>query len=77
MANTSSGFIVFLGSSVGVVVMPVGPARAVDGLFADFVSDDTESEAEVDDRSTARRAGDSVTRARDEAEARRERMLGE
>jgi len=77
MGKAMTGIIVVLGLWVGVEVMTVGPERAFDGLFADFVSDDTESEAEVDDRSTARRAGDSVTRARDEAEARRERMLGE
>jgi hypothetical protein len=60
---------------VGVEFMTEGPRRAFDGMFAGFV---TESDSEkVDDRSTARRAGDSVERARDETEARRKRMLGE
>ena len=48
-----------------------GTAGAFGGLFAD------EGAAEPDGRSVARRAGDSVVRAHDEADARRERLLGD
>jgi hypothetical protein len=75
MGKVIGGLIVVSAIWVGVEMMTNGPSRAFGGLFANFVSN-SETE-EVDDRSTARRSGDSVARARDEATARRERMLAE
>jgi len=48
-----------------------GTAGAFGGVFA------AENATEQDGRSVARRAGDAVGRAQDEAEARRERLLAE
>lgn len=75
MGKVITGLIVVLGLWVGVEVMTEGPSRAFDGAFAGFMGAD--DGAEVDDRSTARRTGDAVERARDQATARRDRMLGE
>ena len=77
MGKVITGAIVVLGLWVGVEVMTHGPARAFDGAFAGFMSDAEDDAAVVDDRSTARRSGDAVERARDAATARRDRMLGE
>lgn len=77
MGKVIAGMIVVLGIWVGVEVMTNGPARAFDGAFAGFMSEGENAEAEVQTRSTARRSGDAVERARDEASARRERMLAE
>ena len=74
MGKVMMGLIVVVGLWVGVEFFTEGPSRAFDGAFAGFFRVDT---AEVDTRSTARRAGDSVSRAQAETEARRERMLGE
>lgn len=74
MGKVMTGLIVVVGLWVGVEFFTEGPSRAFDGAFASFF----ESTAlEADTRSTAQRAGDSVSRSRDEAEARRARMLGE
>jgi len=75
MGKVVTGLIVVIGIWVGVEIAQNGPSRAFDGLFAGFVSDG-ETEI-VDNRSTARRSGDAVERARDAATERRERMLGE
>ena len=75
MGKVITGLIVVIGIWVGIEIADKGPSRAFDGLFAEFVS---EGEAEVvDNRSTARRSGDAVERARDAAAERRERMLAE
>ncbi len=74
MSKVFGAVIVVLGIWVGVEFMTEGPSRAFGGAFASFFS---ASEAPQDRRSTARRAGDSVSRAQAEAEARRERMLGD
>lgn len=75
MGKVIGGAIVILGIWVGVEVATNGPSRAFGGAFADFV--EAVPEEEVDDRSTARRSGDAVEQAHREAEARRNRMLGE
>jgi hypothetical protein len=59
---------------VGVEFFAEGPSRAFDGAFAGFFGADA---AEGETPSTAQRAGDAVSRSQAEAEARRERMLGE
>jgi hypothetical protein len=51
-----------------------GSAGAFGGAFARFAG---ESAAPQDGRSLGLRAGESVGRAHDEADARRERLLGE
>ena len=74
MGKVIAGLMLIAGLWVGVEFFTYGPSRAFDGAFASFF----ESTAlEADTRSTAQRAGDSVSRSRDEAVARRERMLGE
>jgi hypothetical protein len=74
MGKVITGLIVVLGLWVGVEFFTQGPSRAFDGAFAGFFGAET---AEVGTRSTAQRAGDSVSRSQAEAEARRKRMLGE
>ena len=74
MGKVMTGLIAVVGLWVAVEFFTEGPDRAFDGAFAGFLQVDTD---EVDTRSTARRAGDSVSRAQAETEARRERMLGE
>jgi len=75
MGKVLGGLIVVAGIWIGVEFVTEGPSRAFGGFFSGFVS--SSDSKEIDDRSTARRAGDSVARARDEASARRARMLGE
>jgi hypothetical protein len=79
MGKVIAGLIAVAGIWVGLEFMNEGPSRAFDGMFADLLTRSGPSaEAKpIDERSTAQRAGDSVARARDEAEARRTRMLGE
>lgn len=75
MGKVIVGVIVVLGIWVGMEIANHGPSGAFDGAFASFV-DEAPAE-EVDDRTTARRSGDAVARAHAEADARRNRMLGE
>lgn len=87
MGKVIAGLIAVIGIWMGVEMVSMGPSRAFDGLFADLFSSPSGSSSpgasaspgikEVDRPSTAQRAGRSVTRARDDVEARRERMLGE
>ena len=72
MGKVMTGLIVVVGIWVGVELFTHGPSRAFDGAFASFFRADA---AEVDTRSTAQRAGNSVRRSQAEAVARRERML--
>ena len=75
MFKVVSGLLAVAGIWVGLEVMTEGPSQAFGGAFKSFVS--TSEEEVVDTRRTSQRAGDSVARARDEAEARRERMLSQ
>ena len=75
MGKFIGGLILVIGIWVGVEIMTTGPSQAFGGLFAGFTS--SSETGDVDNRSAARRAGDAVARARDEATARRERMLAE
>lgn len=74
MGKVMIGMIVVVGLWVGMEFFSQGPSGAFNGAFAGFSGS---GKAEVDTRSTARRAGDSVSRSQAEAEARRARMLGE
>ena len=74
MGKVMTGLSVILGLWIGVEVFNEGPEHAFDGAFAGFMGSET---AEVETRSTAQRAGDSVKRSQAAAEARRARMLGE
>ncbi len=76
MGKVLTGLIVILGLWAGAEIFAKGPSRAFDDMWAYVVGDAGENRV-VDARSTARRSGDAVERARDEVEARRERMLGE
>lgn len=77
MSKVIGGLIVVAGIWVGVEFVTQGPSRAFDGAFASFFSGTNSSVAATERRSTAQRAGDAARVARDEAEARRERMLAE
>ena len=69
---------VILGIWAGAEVATQGPDRAFNGALASVMESGASTmEGEEPARSTARRAGDATERARDKAEARRERMLGE
>jgi hypothetical protein len=74
MGNVVKGLIVILVIWVGLELFTNGPSRAFNGVFADFFKADSVA---VETRSTAQRAGDSVSRSQAKAEARRKRMLGE
>ncbi len=79
MGKVIGGLIVIVGIWMGVELMTLGPSRAFGGIFSDLgLGSSSEAEAEeVDSLGTARRAGDSVARARDATESRRAKMLGE
>ena len=72
MGKAITGLLIVVGLWVGVEFFSEGPRHAFGGAFAGFFGEEAAGE-----RSTAQRAGDSVARARDAAEARRERMLRE
>jgi hypothetical protein len=74
MGKVMIGLIVVMGLWVGMEFFSEGPSRAFNGAFAGWSGSE---KAEVDTRSTAQRAGDSVNRSQAAAEARRARMLGE
>ena len=74
MGKVLKGLFWVAGLWVGVEFFTQGPSQAFDGAFASFFKSES---AEVDTRSTARRAGDSVSRAKIATEERRKKMLGE
>jgi len=76
MGKVITGLLVIAGIWVGVELFTYGPSRAFGGVLAPFVDDAGGADAQQD-QTTAQRAGRSVERARDEASARRERMLAE
>lgn len=76
MAKVATAFLIVVGLWVSSEVFEQGPQKAFGGIFSSFSS----SEAIPDKEprlSTAQRAGGSVSRAQDEATARRERLLAE
>ena len=78
MTNLIKAIVVIFGIWAGAEVVTQGPDRAFDGALSSLIgSGESAPDEEPDQRSTARRAGDAAERARDQAEARRERMLGE
>ena len=79
MSKLIKAVFVILGIWAGAEVATQGPDRAFNGALTSVMeSGASPMEGEKPDaRSTARRAGDATERARDKAEARRERMLGE
>jgi hypothetical protein len=78
MFKVFTGLIIVVGLWVCVEIMNEGPSSAFGGLFKNFVSDSSTAATEyIDEKRTAHRAGDAVARARDEANARRERLLNQ
>jgi len=75
MGKVIKGLFVVAGLWIGIEFFMYGPSRAFDGAFANLFGSETTTV--VDHRTTPQRAGDSVRRSQAEAEARRERLLGE
>ena len=76
MAKVATAFLVVVGLWVSAEVFQQGPQEAFGGIFKSFSSSE-EAPNDEPRKSTAQRAGGSVSRSQDEATARRERMLGE
>ncbi|MFK7896495.1 MAG: hypothetical protein AB8G23_11700 [Myxococcota bacterium] len=74
MAKVATAFLLVVGLWISGEVYEKGPTNAFGGLFKSFASDQARAEPKI---ATAQRAGEAVSRAQDEANARRERMLGE
>ena len=75
MGKVITGLLIVAGLWAGVELFTHGPSGAFGGALAPFLGAE---EAPAEQRlTTAQRAGRSVERARDEASARRERMLRE
>jgi hypothetical protein len=77
MAKVATAFLIVVGLWISAEVYEQGPERAFGGIFQSFSSSSDESTVTKPKLSTAQRAGGSVSRSRDEATARRERLLGE
>lgn len=60
----------------GLEVYQEGTSRAFGGAFA-FLGGSGEGQEDVDERSVPQRAGDAYRSAHDEADARREHLLGD
>lgn len=77
MAKVATAFLIIVGLWVSAEVYQQGPAMAFGGIFKSFSSSSDEGAVAKPQVSTAQRAGGSVSRSRDEATARRERLLDE
>lgn len=75
MGKVIKALIIVLGFWVSIELFMQGPSRAFDGAFASFFN--SAPNVPLDDRTTPQRVRDSVNRSRDEADARRERLLSE
>ena len=77
MAKVATAFLIVVGLWVSAEVFQQGPQKAFGGIFSSFSSSSEPLPEDEPRLSTAQRAGGSVSRSRDEATARRERLLGE
>ncbi len=77
MAKVATAFIIVVGLWISAEVFEQGPKAAFGGIFKSFASSSDEDSEVRPKVSTAQRAGASVSRSRDEASARRERLLNQ